>query len=130
MPIICAASCLALGAAGGDSLRLPDRFHLACSGTLAAPADSAASAAILADGRVDMVGGNVNGFGLGGQPIRAISDTHIEFGSGIGRSGGRLIDGSIDRDTLETRILVHSIHGVETPVMAMRLDCRVTPPLA
>ena len=130
MLTICALAYFASGAANLEVQGLPDRFHLACSGTMAAPADSPTTSQILADGQVDIVGGNVNGFGLGGQSIYLVSDTHIAFGSGIGGRGNRLIEGSIDRQTLATRILVGSMHGVETPMMTMRLDCRMTPPLA
>ena len=130
LPILCASAYLASAVVSVETARLPERFNLACSGILAAPADSATTSAILADGQVDLAGGNVRGFGLGGQTIYAVSATRIAFGSGNGDLGARLIEGSIDRETLETRILVRSAGSEEPPVMAMRLDCRAVPPRA
>lgn len=84
----------------------------------------------MADGVVDLVQGNVNGFGLGGQPIRSVTRQEIAFGDGAGLTGKGRIEGSIDRRTLETRIVVHSVRAQDDPVMAMRLACHIAAPSA
>jgi hypothetical protein len=126
--IICALAWAASAASSVDPAAFSDRFRLACSGTMAT-ADTAGDT-ILADGVVDLAGGNVYGFGLGGQEIQLIRDNEIVFGSGGGRSERRMIEGLIDRDTLATEILVYAVGDEETPVIAMRLDCRMKPPFA
>jgi hypothetical protein len=130
MPVICACACIAIAATSIDEGQFPERFRLSCWGTLAAPADSATLNSILADGLVDVAGGTVVGFGLGGQPIHSVSDRRITFGGGVSRVGDRIVEGFIDRQTLATHILVNSMQGAETPVMAMVLDCRIALPLA
>jgi hypothetical protein len=81
------------------------------------------SSAIVSTGVVDLAGGNVYGFGLGGVPIRFVSQARIVFGSvGIGEG---LIEGLIDRATYDTQIVVHSRRGGDRPAIRMRFNCRV-----
>jgi len=122
--IICACAWTASGASIVETVDAPERLHLTCSGTLATPADRPGASDITADGVVDVAGGSVYGFGLGGQPIRALDAEEIAFGD-AGQSGGRWIDGSIDRGTLETRITVYGGGDGADPLMVMRLACRI-----
>jgi hypothetical protein len=127
--MICAFALATPAALGVGPDPLPAHFLLACSGTLATPANAVVSE-ILADGQVDIETRTIHGFGLGGQPVRSIDATYISFGGGIGGRGERLIEGSIDRQTLETRIVVYGSDDEGDPLMAIRLDCRMVLPEA
>ena len=107
-----------------------DRFRLACAGTLDPSADRPVASPIQADGIVDLTQGNVYGFGLGGQPIRSVTVREIAFGDGAGLTGSGRIEGSIDRNTLEIRIVVHSVRLAEEPAISMRLACHIAAPSA
>jgi hypothetical protein len=101
-----------------------DRFRLACSGIILGPVEMVRSAALVSTGVVDLVGGNVYGFGLGGLPIRFVSQSRIVFSSG-GSNGQQLIEGRIDRETLNTQIFVHGSRRPDLPSISMRFSCRV-----
>lgn len=128
--IICASAAIASAASIVDAPTSANRFRLACSGTLAPSADRPVASPIMTDGIVDLVQGNVYGFGLGGQPIHSVTVREIAFGDGAGVTGDGRIEGSIDRRTLETRIVVHSSREEGDPVMAMHLACHIAGPLA
>jgi hypothetical protein len=128
--ILCASSAIASAASIVDAPISADRFRLACAGTLAPSADRPVSSPIMADGIVDLAHGNVYGFGLGGQPIRSVTVREIAFGDGASVTGAGRIEGSIDRRTLEARIVVHSVRVEDDPVMAMRLACHIAAPSA
>jgi hypothetical protein len=128
--ILCASAAIASAASIVDAPTSADRFRLACSGTLAPSADRPVASPIMADGIVDLVKGNVYGFGLGGQPIRSVTLRQIAFGDGAGLTATGRIEGSIDRQTLETRIVVHARGMDEDPLIAMRLACHIAGPSA
>ncbi len=128
--IICASAALASAASIVDAPSSVDRFRLACAGTLDPSADRPVASPIQTDGIVDLAQGNVSGFGLGGQPIHSVTVREIAFGDGAGMTASGRVEGSIDRRTLETRIVVHSARAEDDPVMAMRLACHIAVPSA
>jgi hypothetical protein len=107
-----------------------ERFRLICTGDMASGDASQPATPLLVDGMVDLGSRSVRGFGLSGQPIQSVSDREIAFGTDR-RAGtaGLLVEGSIDRATWRTAITVRAPGDPAHPLMAMRLDCAMKPPV-
>ena len=109
-----------------------DRIELACAGTMIAGGSEATESRIVADGLVDFLKKQVDGFGIGRAPIVFVSAAEVRFGSSVVDipKGPRSIDGSIDRKTGDTRILVRSSQDPTRILIDMRLGCRMTMPVS
>ena len=90
------------------------RFRLTCQGTMST--EGTPESRILADGVVDFVAMRVRGFGIGIAPIQRLTETE-----------GNAVEGSYDRATGATRIVVRSASGPPRDLIAMDLTCRTVP---
>jgi hypothetical protein len=92
---------------------------------------------------VDLVNRSVSGFGIGSSPIVFVNDTVIAFGvapvdlvtrvaeprAATPRAGGPTVEGTIDRASGATRIVVHPATDPAGVLIAMTLDCAFEPAL-
>ncbi|KAB2874359.1 MAG: hypothetical protein F9K43_04470 [Bauldia sp.] len=103
------------------------RFRLTCQGTMST--EGTPESRILADGVVDFVAMRVRGFGIGIAPIQRLTETVVAFGSPIAGADpeGNAVEGSYDRATGATRIVVRSASGPPRDLIAMDLTCRTVP---
>ena len=97
------------------------RFFLTCIGTMRTA--GAPAVPITANGLVDLGGKRVAGFGVGSAPILVMTDALIGFGSAADADGDR-VEGSLDRQTGKTRIVVRAARDPSDELIAMDLDCR------
>jgi hypothetical protein len=106
-----------------------EQLELACTGILVTGEPGMATSRISAEGAVDFPGRRVRGFGIGSAPIVFVSATELRFGSSLVRpqNGGQIIEGSIDRTTGKTRIVVRLPKEPARILIDMTLDCRLTP---
>ena len=125
---------------------LATRIRLSCSGVMTT--DDRESP-IMADGLVDLASMRVSGFGIGPARIVAVTPDAIGFGEGADVGVDRLttvaepvvsnargdpaastiVEGSIDRTSGTTRIVVRSARDTARVILAMVLDCRMEPAL-
>ncbi len=103
------------------------RFFLTCIGTMRTA--GAPSVPITANGLVDLGGRRVAGFGVGSAPILVMTDALIGFGTATGGDGER-VEGSLDRQTGKTRVVVRAARNPSVELIAMDLDCRSAPPIS
>jgi hypothetical protein len=103
--------------------------RLACTGTLIAGGDDAPESRIVASGTIDFASKQVRGFGLGAAPIVFASATEVRFGASplVDPKGAQTIEGAIDRVSGKTSIVVRSAREPALRLIAMTLDCRLTP---
>jgi hypothetical protein len=106
--------------------------RLACAGTLIAGEDSLTGSPIAASGTIDFIKMQVRGFGLGSAPIVFTSAAEVRFGTSplVEPKGAQTIEGAIDRVTGKTSIVVRSTREPALRLIAMTLDCRLTPPIS
>ena len=124
-----------------------DRFRLTCSGAMStdgravADADDPA-ARIIADALVDFTNHRVTGFGLGSSPIVGLTAGAIRFGTAhtdtmlrvaealparTQAATGTIVEGTIDRKSGATRIVVRPAADAARVIIAMSLDCSFEP---
>jgi hypothetical protein len=106
--------------------------RLACAGTLIAGEDGSPGSPIAASGTIDFIKMQVRGFGLGSASIVFASAAEVRFGTSplVEPKGAQTIEGAIDRVTGKTSIVVRSAREPVLRLIAMTLDCRLTPPIS
>ena len=106
--------------------------RLACAGTLIAGGEGSPGSPIVASGTIDFIKNQVRGFGLGSAPIVFTSAAEVRFGTSplVEPREARTVDGAIDRVTGKTSIVVRSTRESALRLIAMTLDCRLTPPIS
>lgn len=106
-----------------------ERFSLACTGFLMTPGQKPPGSRIAADGMVDLLSMRVLGLGIGSAPIVSVTADEVRFGSSPVTESvdAHTIEGSINRISGETRVVVHSARDFGAVVIAMDLDCQPTP---
>jgi hypothetical protein len=109
--------------------QLDEVLGLACTGTMIAGDHETPGSRIVADGIVDFLKKQVRGFGVGSVPIIFASAAEVRFGSSPIEEplDAPTIEGTIDRTTGKTRIVVRSSKEPARALIAMTLDCRLTP---
>jgi hypothetical protein len=144
-----AGSVAGIGAAAapGALPDLDDRFLLSCTGAMAAdgrtqPDKDDPASRIVASAVVDLAALSVNGFGVGAAPIVVVTPGTIGFGTGgadglrlaaepagegRGARSGTIVEGSIDRVSGMTTVIVHPAADPARVLIAMRLDCAMEP---
>jgi len=110
-----------------DSPAARQRFLLTCIGTMRTA--GAPPMPITANGLVDLGSKRVAGFGVGSAPILVATEAVIGFGSAVSAEGNR-VEGSLDRQTGKTRIVVRAASDPAEELIAMDLDCRPAPPIS
>lgn len=116
-----------------DGAAQQDRIvRLACAGTLVSGTEGAPVSPISASGTIDFIKMQVRGFGVGSAPIVFTSAAEIRFGTSplVEPRGAQTIEGAIDRITGRTSIVVRSVRDPALRLIAMTLDCRMTPPVS
>ena len=132
--------------AGAASANSADRFRLACHGAMSADGRAAdrdnPAQRIAASGIVDLDTMEVSGFGMGAAPIVVLTPGMIGFGSaGVeeltrvaeqalkkpAAKSGSIVDGSIDRASGATVLVVHRAADPDAILIAMALDCAFEP---
>jgi len=106
-----------------------ERFSLACTGFLMTSGQMPPGNRVAADGMVDLIGMRVHGLGIGSAPIVFASADEVKFGTSPVREtvGAHTIEGTIDRISGETRVIVRSARAPGSVIIAMDLDCQPTP---
>jgi hypothetical protein len=135
IPKLVAVGVAALNAAyvesAGGSLAHPERFGLACRGALMTANQRSPGDQILTDGIVDLKGRRVSGLGIGSAPILSASAVEVKFGTPLQeqekQAGRHLVEGTIDRLSGMTHVVVRSGKAPEMVLIEMRLECRTTP---
>ncbi len=133
IPKLVAVGVAALNAAyvesAGGSLANPERFGLACRGAMMTANHRSPGDQILADGIVDLKGRRVSGLGIGSAPILSASAIEVKFGTPLQekQAGHHLVEGTIDRLSGVTHVVVRSGKAPEMVLIEMRLECRTTP---
>jgi hypothetical protein len=105
-----------------------EHLRLSCTGMMVTADYGPPGSKIMADGAIDLATMRVRGFGLGSVPIVLLTATRIVFDNGTGqRDVPTTIEGSIDRTTGATRVVVHAAKDPKVDLIAMTLDCRFAP---
>lgn len=106
-----------------------ERFSLACTGFLMTAGQKAPGSRIVAEGMVDLPSMRVLGLGIGSAPIVSATAEEVRFGSSPVREavGAHAVEGTIDRISGETRVVVRSAGVSGAIVIAMDLECRPMP---
>jgi hypothetical protein len=132
-----------VGSTLDDTTVADERFLLSCTGAMATDGSAMADRSdpagrIVASAMVDLAHAQVSGFGLGGSPIVVLTDAVIGFGSAAvdtvtmvaeprtakpSAQTGTVVEGTIDRATGATRIVVRPAADPARIVIAMTLDC-------
>ena len=109
-----------------------ERLRATCTGTLLTADMPPPGSRIMADGTLDLVGRRVDGFGLSSQPIVVLTAAEIDFGSSPPADArfGMIVEGSIDRRTGATSIVVRGMKDPSDVRIKMTLDCRFEQPLS
>jgi hypothetical protein len=129
-----------------DSAFAGDRFLLSCTGAMATDGRAVADRSdparqIIAGAMVDLEALRVHGFGLGSSPIVVLTAGVIGFGTATvdaltrvaeppaarPPTNGTIVEGSIDRQSGATRIVVRSAPDAARVLIAMSLDCAFEP---
>lgn len=102
---------------------------LACTGTMIAEGQEPPGSRILADGVVNLQSMRVRGFGMGSTTVISASATEVEFGSTalMEMRQGHTVEGTLNRQTGRTRIVVRSVKDVSSVLIDMDLECQLTP---
>jgi hypothetical protein len=106
-----------------------DRFALDCSGFMETAGQPSPGSRIMVGGIIDLRAMTVSGFGIGYAPIFATTGKEIRFGASPleVRVGAQRIEGTIDRLSGATRVIVRSTKEPQTMLIGMELDCRPIP---
>ena len=106
-----------------------ERFSLACTGFLMTAGQKPPGSRIVADGRVDLHRMRVLGLGIGSATVVSANAAEVRFGLSPAKEtvGAHTIEGTIDRISGETRVVVRSAGISGGIVIAMDLDCQPTP---
>jgi hypothetical protein len=102
----------------------PERYRLACAGTLQGADPAIPPSSITADGIVDLAKRRVDGFGMGSNAIIRVSEREIGFGRGNGT------EGVIARATGAVDIRVMSGEATPKTLVSIHLDCRRSTPVS
>jgi hypothetical protein len=122
-----------LGAIGAGAVErfseADDHIALACTGMMLAGGQNAVESRIIAKGDIDLVNRRVSGFGIGSAPIFFVSATEFRFGSSPARieRASHTIEGSINRTTGRTRVVLRLTKEPARALIDMKLSCRLTP---
>jgi hypothetical protein len=105
------------------------RLRLACTGFMMTAGQEPPGSRIIADGVVDFPEMRVRGFGIGSVRIVSATAEKVKFGSSPLEEtvGAHTFEGTINRITGETQVVVRSAKAPSAVVIAMDLDCRPTP---
>lgn len=105
-----------------------ERLHLACAGFMMTAGQESPGSRIVANGIVDLADKRVRGFGIGSARIVSATAEEVRFGSlPFGKTDGpHTIEGTINRISGKTQVVVWSASGVSGVVIEMDLDCRPT----
>ena len=126
----------------GERIAADERFLLSCTGAMSTGGRADADR-VAANAMVDLANRSVNGFGIGSSPIVVVNDAVIAFGvapvdlvtrvaeprAATPQVGGPTIEGTIDRTSGATRIVVHPAADPAGVLIAMTLDCAFEPAL-
>jgi hypothetical protein len=111
----------------GNSL---GRVRVTCAGTMVAAGQSSPGP-IVSAGLIDFGARMVRGFGMGSQPILVLTAAEIDFGSAPpAGSAGTIVEGSIDRRSGVTRIVLRSSREPEKLLIESRLECEFEQPVS
>ncbi len=132
------AACASIGTAAfavppvSESSAPAERLRVSCTGTMMTAGQPPPGGPIIANGLIDFAGQRVSGFGVGSQPIVVLTASHIAFGTSPseGARRGNIVEGSIDRRTGETRVLVRSPQDPSKVRIEETLDCEFEPPVS
>jgi hypothetical protein len=133
IPKLLAVGTAVMAAAWAEAAESPvledERLSLTCTGFLTTTGQRPPGSRIVADGIIDFLEMRVRGFGIGSAPIVSATAEEIKFGSSPVEMtvGAHTIEGSVDRISGETRVVVWSPKTPRSVVIAMNLDCRPTP---
>ena len=106
-----------------------DRLTLACSGSMVTADQAPPGGRIIANGIVDLVDMRVRGFGIGSAQIFSAGAEEVKFGDSPLKqtAAGYRVEGTIDRLSGATQILVRSAKDPSAVLIAMDLECKPTP---
>jgi hypothetical protein len=109
-----------------------ERLRANCTGTMITADQPPPGGPIMANGLIDFAGQRVRGFGVGSQPIVVLTASHITFGSSPPDAAwhGNIIEGTINRQTGETRVLVRSPHDPARVRIEVALHCEFERPVS
>lgn len=135
-----------LAAAPGKATEAAGRFLLSCNGAMATDGSPRAdrndpTRQVMASAVIDLDTGSVNGFGVGAVAVVTVTPGMIGFGNGGGDTftlaaepatkratvPGTIVEGSFDRVSGATTVVVHPASDPERVLIAMNLDCRPGP---
>jgi len=110
----------------GGSLTDHDQFGLACTGAMMTTGQKPPGSQIMADGIVNLSGKLVSGFGVGNATILSVTQDEVKFGTPfLERHAGRqVVEGTIDRLSGATHVIVRSGKTRKTTLIEMHLECR------
>ena len=126
----------------GESIAADERFLLSCTGAMSTGGRTEADQ-VAANAMVDLANRSVSGFGIGRSPIVVVNDAVIAFGvapvdlmtrvaeprAATPRATGTTVEGTIDRTSGATRIVIHPAADPAGVLIAMTLDCAFEPAL-
>jgi len=113
-----------------DAEQAQDRLRLACTGTMLA-AGQPSPGPVLSNGLVDFNARMVIGFGMGSQPILILTASEIDFGSTPqAGASGTIVEGSIDRQSGATRIVLRSAREPGALLLETQLECEFAQPVS
>ena len=132
----------ASNAAVGESIAADERFLLSCTGAMSTGGRAEADH-VAANAMVDLANRSVSGFGIGSSAIVVVNDAIIAFGvapvdlmtrvaeprAATPRATGTTVEGTIDRTSGATRIVIHPAADPAGVLIAMTLDCAFEPAL-
>ena len=110
--------------------RSQDQIRLACTGTMMT-AGQPAPGPIVSTGVIDFQAQLVRGFGMGSQPILILTVSEIDFGSEPSDSpSGTIVEGSINRQSGATRIVLRSARAPDAVLIESVLKCEFEHPVS
>ncbi len=119
-------------ASASDTPASIERLRVSCVGTTITADQPPPGGPVVANGLIDFVERRVLGFGVGSQPIVVLTASDISFGSSPqeGARLGNIVEGSIDRQTGSTRIVVRAPQDPSGVVIELRLGCEFEQPVS
>jgi hypothetical protein len=115
-----------------DAFGLSGRLRVTCTGTMITAGQPPPGGPILANGMIDFATRRVRGFGVGHQPITALTAASIAFGSSPPDAAwhGNIIEGLIDRQSGRTHVLVRSPKDPSEVRIELALSCEFERPVS
>ena len=119
------------GLSDSDVPKPSERLRVTCIGTTITADQPPPGSAVTADGLIDFAARRVRGFGVGTQPIVVLTASDIGFGSAPPEgTAGYIVEGSIDRRSGGTRVLVRGQQRPAEVLIELRLDCKFEQPVS